>query len=103
MDRALTPAEQRKVRARFIRASMRPAHCPEPTFEGVRWSDDYRYVFVPDNSGLGPCGFHSLFPEHQPVEVRPGGLVYPRLNPGADSLLRAIAAVMGEEITDEAV
>lgn len=101
MDRTLTTAQQRKVRARFLRVAMRPAGTREPTFEGVRWSDDYRTVFVPHDSGLGVCGFDSMFHEHQPIRRCVDGRVYPLSNPAADSLLRAIAAVMGEEVSEK--
>lgn len=93
-ERTMTPRQLASVRARFLRAQMRPAHVPAPRFDGVRWSDDYGTVYIPDDSGLLPCGFESLFPEHEPVGSADGGRLYDAHNPAARSLLGAIAAVL---------
>lgn len=83
-----------KVRARFMRASMRPAHCPEPSLLEVRWSDDYRYVFIHKASGLMACGFDGLlFTDHKPVAEDKNWAIFSDTTPAARSLLGAIQAV----------
>ena len=92
--RTLTEKQQRKVRARFLRASMRPAHAPEPSLAEVRWSPDYAFVYVQKTSGLIACGFDSLFTVHRPRAEDQNWAIYDNNNPAARSLLGAIGAVL---------
>lgn len=92
--RTLTEKQQRKVRSRFLRAQMRPAHVPEPSLAEVRWSEHYGYVYVQKTSGLIACGFESMFPDHKPVAEDQNWAIYANHNPAARSLLGAIGAVL---------
>ena len=95
--RTLTAKQLGKVRARFLRASMRPAHAPDPDLSEVRWDDGYRFVYVDKGSGLLACGFMDpLFDEHHPELEDKNWAIYSRIAPSANSLLGAIAATILE-------
>lgn len=92
--RTLTDKQQLKVRARFLRAQMRPAHVPEPSLAEVRWSPDYGHIYVQKTSGLIDCGFESMFDDHLPLAEDRNWAIYDNHNPAARSLLGAIGAVL---------
>lgn len=91
-DRTLSTQEARTVRRKFVAWYIQrvPRDMIGLHFGELRWSDDYRYLWVNRASGLLACGFDSLYPEHRPLAESESWAIYSSDNPAAHALLVAI-------------
>lgn len=92
VDRTLTELQRHMVRCIWMAPAFYRVK-PAPSLIEVRWSDDYRLLYVPIESGLLSCGF--LDPtQPPPVEEGSHHYVFSRANMPARSLLEAIKEVV---------
>lgn len=94
-DRTLSPRDMGRVRAHFMwwaNTHRLPSPQPPPNFDEVRWSNDFRYVYVSKLSGLD-----RVLQPATPVNEGHAWAIYDRTSDAAAKLLDVIHEVVGEE------